>query len=272
MEKEIKMKFDKTNDIPKISIVTVCYNAGNKIEETILSVIDQTYNNLEYIIIDGASTDDSIEIIKKYAKGGSEFGKHKYCISNWISESDKGIYDAMNKGANLSNGEYIIYMNAGDTFVSLNILNDLSEMISNNSDVIYGDNLMVYNNAIIYHKAHFFSKYDINLPFNHQSALTKTNLLKLIPFDLNYKIAGDYNFFYKLYILGKRFQYIPMPIAYYSMDGISQQNIINTFREVSKIRGRKHNCNYYIQLTLLKLKSLLSRLLPQKLVNYYRSI
>ena len=99
----------------KNSIVTVSYNAVATIESTILSVINQTYSNVEYIIIDGGSTDGTVDIIKKYQDK----------ISYWISEPDQGIYDAMNKGLKIASGEWINFMNSGDSFVHTEVLENL---------------------------------------------------------------------------------------------------------------------------------------------------
>lgn len=118
------------NTPPLITIITVAYNAVKDIENTILSVLNQTYPNIEYIIIDGGSTDGTLDIIKKYEDK----------ISYWVSEADKGIYDAMNKGALKATGEWLNFMNAGDTFYDQQVLekvfkdNDWSD-----ADVIYGD-------------------------------------------------------------------------------------------------------------------------------------
>ena len=118
------------NHKPKISVITVVYNGEKYLEHTIQSVINQTYKNLEYIIIDGGSTDGTIDIIKKY----------KTKIDYWISEKDKGIYDAMNKGINVANSNsYLLFLNAGDSFYNNQTLKKIfQKYIDNNTGIIYG--------------------------------------------------------------------------------------------------------------------------------------
>lgn len=115
---------------PKISVVTVCYNAINDIEKTILSVINQTYSNIEYIIIDGGSTDGTMDIVNKY----------KDKIDVIVSEPDKGIYDAMNKGIDRATGDWINFMNAGDCFFNNVALENVfpRNYESVNFDILYG--------------------------------------------------------------------------------------------------------------------------------------
>lgn len=246
----------------KFSIITVCYNANDSISKTIESVLSQNFESVEYIIIDGRSTDGTVEIIKQYENK----------IDKFISEPDNGIYDAMNKGSRYATGDWILFMNSGDTFANENVLKDVAEKIQNESDVVYGDNLMVYKSKTIYHKAKFFSKWDINLPFNHQSSFVRTKLARENPFDLKYKIAGDYNFFYNLYKSEKKFQYIPIPIANYAMDGMSQDHVIKTFKEVCEIQKKKKNFNYLLALAYLRLKLIGQKLLPNTIVNTCRAI
>lgn len=95
------------NNLPRVSVITVCYNAVSAIQRTILSVLSQTYENIEYIIIDGKSTDGTLAIIKKYESR----------IAFWLSEPDNGIYDAMNKAIDKATGEWVLFMNADDEFV-----------------------------------------------------------------------------------------------------------------------------------------------------------
>ena len=100
---------------PKITIVTISYNIVTYIEKTILSVVNQTYPNIEYIVIDGGSTDGTLDVIKKYSDK----------ITYWVSESDKGIYDAMNKGIDAATGDWINFMNAGDVFYHNNVIDEI---------------------------------------------------------------------------------------------------------------------------------------------------
>lgn len=129
----------------KISVVTVCYNAVETLEETMLSVLHQTYPDIEYIIIDGGSTDGTVDIIKKYADR----------LAYWVSEPDKGIYDAMNKGIDIATGDYINFMNAGDKFYQHNTVASLLESftIMEPTTIIYGDTLVKHKNRISLNKA-----------------------------------------------------------------------------------------------------------------------
>lgn len=122
------------DDKPLISIITVVYNGEKYLEETIQSVINQTYDNVEYIIIDGGSTDGTLNIIRKY----------EHIIDYWISEKDNGIYDAMNKGLHLASGEWINFMNAGDTFWKSDSISSIlsGKYDLHNSDFIYSDTML----------------------------------------------------------------------------------------------------------------------------------
>jgi glycosyltransferase involved in cell wall biosynthesis len=122
--------------LPKISVITITFNAEALIEKTIQSVVNQDYENIEYIIIDGASTDSTLSIANKY----------KSQISKIISEPDRGLYDAMNKGITHSTGDFLIFMNAGDSFYSRNVISKIYQIDNGESDIYYGETMCLNEN------------------------------------------------------------------------------------------------------------------------------
>ena len=126
--------------LPTFSIITVTYNAGKVLEDTIQSVISQTYRNVEYIIVDGNSKDNTLEIIGKYPKH----------VSKMVSEPDKGLYDAMNKGIRMATGDYLCFLNAGDKFHEKETLQQIAETLKDKDlpDVIYGETAIVDEGVI----------------------------------------------------------------------------------------------------------------------------
>lgn len=171
----------------KISVITVCWNCVNEIEKTIKSVLEQTYSNVEYIVVDGASTDGTLEVINRY----------KERIDKVVSEPDKGIYNAMNKGVQLAIGEWCIFMNAGDKFVNNSVL---SEMFGLNhpletTKVYYGNTKFVYedHSCCSLRAVPVFPTILRCQPFCHQSAFYNIEDKRTPFFDEQYKIASDYN-------------------------------------------------------------------------------
>lgn len=215
----------------KISVITVCYNAVDTLEATMQSVLEQTYRDIEYIIIDGGSTDGTIDIIRKYED----------CIAYWVSEPDKGIYDAMNKGIKVATGEWVNFMNAGDRFVNEKILDRIFEKnIPQIVDVIYGNTLMRYMKRMIAVKVKELDYMRIGMPFCHQSSFVHNNVIEI--FDTSYRIAADYKFFYEFYLEKgvNAFMYIDMPIAIFdARDGISA-NVVRTYSEYLQVRKIKY--------------------------------
>lgn len=211
--------------LPFLSIVTINRNNASGLKKTLDSIIKQTSNNFEHIIIDGASTDNSTVLIKQYLKTPN----YSSNVTFWSSEPDKGIYDAMNKGIAHINGEYCLFLNSGDYFVNNKIIEKLIEFCTNsNADIIYG-------NAILYSsKREWKKKYPekIGLSFfannslNHQNCLIKTSLQKKYLFNTTYKILSDREFFVKA-ILNESyitFKYIPFIISKYECEnGISSK-------------------------------------------------
>ncbi len=190
-------------DKPLITIVTVVFNGVSTLEQTILSVINQTYDNIEYIIIDGGSKDGTLDIIKKYEDK----------IDYWQSEADKGIYDAMNKGVALSYGEWINFMNAGDIFFDDDVIHSLLEYMDIGIN-LFGNYYDKYEDCLV-NQGKIRNFYLKNIC--HQSILYKKSFLK--PYNLKYKMLADWN--ENLRIKRRNFHYINRNIAIYEGNGVS---------------------------------------------------
>ena len=232
---------------PLISVVTICYNAKNDLEKTILSVLSQTYQDIEYIIIDGGSTDGTVDIIHKYSER----------LFYWISEPDKGIYDAMNKGMDRATGSWINFMHAGDTFCDNEVIknifgyNDLSDY-----SVIYGDCYVSKLNQLQYLKASSMKKVHVQMPFCHQSSFIRKTRLR---FSIDLKIAADYQMIYEYYRMNgiSSFLYISKPISVFDATGISTTNNNLLQKEYGIVYKRTRNAYYYIYLCKQILKMVL---------------
>lgn len=243
---------------PKVTIVTVVYNGIDSIEETILSVINQDYTDKEYIIIDGGSTDGTIEIIKKYETR----------IDHWISEKDKGIYDAMNKGIIMANGEWVNFMNSGDYFFDYRTLSTIFSNISINSSirVLYGSVCFFNNNKLIVKQSRPLKSIKLEMPICHQSMLTRAAFLKSYLFDLKYKFASDYDQLYKIYndspngLLDTH-----CTISRITINGFSESNSIGTYLEYKSI-SRKYNKDFGVRMYFVY------RLTERVFVKYIKKI
>jgi len=204
-----------TDQKPLISIVTVVYNAASTLEATILSTIHQTYENFEYIIVDGGSTDGTLDIIKKYEDR----------IDYWISEPDKGLYYAMNKGINLANGDWINFMNSGDSFYQNEVLTEMFKQAHQDVDVIYGDVMFSFDGTNAVHvKARTLDYFWKGMPFVHQTSFVRTALMKKHPFDVYYKLIADYSSLYNMYLDGAKFKYLEKIVCNFRAGGLSDNN------------------------------------------------
>ena len=209
-------------NLPVISIVTVSYNAVATIEKTILSVINQTYPNIEYIIIDGGSTDGTVDIIKKYEDK----------IAYWVSEPDKGIYDAMNKGIRVATGEWINFMNCGDSFYQHNVIYEVFQR-KIQGDVVYGDTHIIEKWGAIVEKPMDLDCMKEITPFCHQSSFVKLERMKMQEFNLKYSICADRDFFYKLWKQQVSFSYVPIVISSFdkSIGSLSGDSPVQMMKE-----------------------------------------
>ena len=248
---------------PKISVVTVCYNAVNDIEKTILSVINQTYPNIEYLIIDGGSTDGTMDVVNKY----------KDKIDVIVSEPDKGIYDAMNKGGRMASGNYVQFLNAGDYLYDSNVFTKLfSDGVADNVDVIYGDTIYVMEYGTFYKVPEPIQKFDVTFPIAHPSTFVKQKFFDTLKFDLKFKIAADFKFLKTVFDNGGLFTYKRVPVSVFdSISGVSSQNVyqawldFNIVLQADKDKNWKIRC--FLKRNFINLKSkvyMLLRLLNEE--------
>lgn len=195
---------------PKISIITVCYNCKDDIEPTILSVLGQTYQNVEYIVIDGGSTDGTLEIIAKYRDK----------INVLVSEPDGGIFDAMNKGLKYATGIWINFMNAGDIFIGSETVKSIFQNKNHNKiGVIYGST--VTNEKISYPEAQSSLKYG-GIMACHQSIFYNREVCRSeLYYKTKHKYYGDIELTRRLYLKKIPFKKVPVIIANYKGGGFS---------------------------------------------------
>lgn len=228
----------------KISVVTVCYNAVALIEDTIKSVVSQSYPFVEYIVIDGKSSDGTTEIIRKYDDS----------ISYWISEPDKGIYDAMNKGIEAATGDYIIFMNAGDRFADKDVIAKASVQMGNNTVVSGRWNRCYADGRVKKASPKDLKAFKVEMPICHQATFIRLPYHKANPFDTSFKLSADYNFFYHAWSNGESFHYIDDTIVnFLEAEGASTDNITKSVMEREKawegeegLLLRKLNLKYQI--------------------------
>ena len=178
------------------------------IEQTILSAINQTYPNIEYIIIDGGSTDGTVNIIKKYMDH----------IAYWVSEPDKGIYDAMNKGGIRATGTFIQFLNAGDWLENEYVVEKIFKKNPKNVDVIYGDMIIRRSDGIYYAKAQDLSHFKCDFPLFHPSTFISKSIFISHLFDVSYRISADFKLLRDIYYEHRIFLYIPF--AFTNFDAV----------------------------------------------------
>jgi hypothetical protein len=203
----------------KISIVTICYNRAFDIEKTIKSVVNQIFEDIQYIIIDGGSTDGTLDVINKYK------GK----IDKIVSEKDHGVYDAMNKGLALATGDYVLFMNGGDSLYDQNVLIDLFSKAPE-VDLIYGEcmlvdehgtEIMLRSKSVNRPVPQSISKYTFLYGTNisHQSFIIRRSLTR--SFDQQYKISADVDWMIDTMSKCKSSYLYPRPISQFLTEGLS---------------------------------------------------
>ncbi len=216
----------------KLSVITINFNDFKGLQKTIESVINQTYLNYEFIIIDGGSNDDSKSVIERYQSK----------ITHWVSEKDNGIYDAMNKGILKSSGEYLLFLNSGDYLINSNVLKKVF-ILNPQEDVLYGELIFDFGNK---------NKKKAKLPKQltalhlfkdniwHPASFIKKELFKMYGYyNMTYKIAADYDFFFKTIVVNKvSTKYIDFPITVYDTSGLSSNSA--SLKKINDERKKIH--------------------------------
>lgn len=214
------------SDQSLISVITVVFNGAKLIEQTIQSVINQVHHNTEYIIIDGGSSDETVNIIKKYEDQ----------INYWVSETDHGISNAFNKGISLSFGSLVNILNSDDFYVGESILSDVISEYETSQQVFYfGSCFYVADQAISLIKgdANYAKKINYYMPhINHPTVFIKSKVLRYFAFSVNYKNCMDYHLFYRLTLNNIKGKVIEKPIAFFRAGGVSSIYYQKTRKEV----------------------------------------
>lgn len=263
---------------PDISIITIVKDDALALERTISSVSQQFLKSYEFIIIDGGSIDGTVDVISSHAD----------LVSSWVSEPDHGIYDAMNKGLAHATGDWVIFLNAGDTFANQEVLQRIfsdeslntSIFLSSESqdtehrvtssvhepgfistgpgdaDVIYGDSIADYGQFMIYRKAGLPSELWKGMFCNHQSMLFRRKLFYHREFRTDLLITGDHEFIYRIHSEGFPFAYLPIAVVTWHTRGVSNRSQVKSVVERYKMVKQFHQYSlsrkcYYLLLLLL---------------------
>jgi glycosyltransferase involved in cell wall biosynthesis len=236
---------------PLISVLTVARNAAEEIERTVKSVLNQTYDNVEYIIIDGASTDGTLDIIKKYSNR----------VDYWISEMDRGVYYGMNKGIDLASGDWINFMNSGDRFYKPDVIQQVVDECAQDIDFIYGDH--IYGDNLKSTKAAEFETLwqrlknkDFDVAWMggfpcHQSLFSRATVLKKYKYDVKYKLASEQNFLLTVYSNNHKYRKLDLVVSFYNKGGMSYKFQIRSLIERWRIL-RKFQKNYKMDAFFLR--------------------
>ncbi|WP_291404286.1 glycosyltransferase family 2 protein [Daejeonella sp.] len=202
---------------PKLSVITIVYNNVRDIERTVLSVLNQSYSNIEYLVIDGASNDGTMDILRQYESR----------ITKLVSERDKGIYDAMNKGLALATGDYVLFMNSGDEIYSSKTVENIFAS-GDDADIYYGETEM-FDDAWQSlgrrrHKApeaFTWKDFKYGMSISHQAIYIRKSLTE--PYDLTYKLSSDIDWILRAAKKAKKIVNVKAVVAKYLVGGMSKK-------------------------------------------------
>lgn len=245
----------------RYSIITINYNNGHGLQQTIDSVLGQVCRDFEYIVIDGGSTDSSVEILKKYDDK----------IHFWVSEPDNGIYHAMNKGVAHAHGEYCIFMNSGDCFYNQTVLERVNAA-DPTEDVVVGKVAIDLQDHIISPPPKgnltMYHLYSGSIP--HQGSFIKTDLLRQFPYDENLKISSDWKFFVQILIVNNgSIRYLDEFVARYDTEGLSSNNPKMMRQEKEDVMAALFPPRVLADYRTMKQSECLTQLLTPQLRQHY---
>jgi len=235
-QKILGMSFSNSPEFfPLLTVITVVYNNVKDIERTLLSVLGQDYPNIEYIVVDGGSTDGTLAVIEKYKSG----------IAKIVSERDKGIYDAMNKGIRLATGDYLLFMNSGDEIYAPNTVSNIFSSKAF-ADIYYGETEMIDHAGKSLgrrrHKVpeHFtWKSFKYGMSISHQAIYMKRSIVE--PYDEQYQLSADIDWILKAAKKAKSIVNTHQYVAKYLVGGLSKkrhrQSLMERFRIFTKYYG-----------------------------------
>lgn len=236
-----------SNEVPKISVITVCLNEEQRINETICSIVNQEYHDFEWIVIDGGSTDGTLKILDQYRSR----------ITKLISEQDQGVYDAMNKGIKIAQGEYCLFMNGGDKLYNRKSLYNFKNM-EKKADINYGGIIEVHQGGKVYEKLPYpvrcYKYYLYRRCLPHQSSFIKRSLFQQYGlYNTDYKVNADWEFFSRV-IVGKdvTVNFLQPIISVFYFDGLSSQTKGSQAmdQEVMRIRKKYYSIFYRVRVAV----------------------
>lgn len=257
-----------TKTAPVISIVTIVFNGEKHLEQTIQSVLDQNYPSLQYIIIDGGSTDHSLDIIKKYEKD----------LYFWVSEKDKGISDAFNKGIAHATGDIVGIINADDWYEPKSFERVARQM--GDADISFGDVQFWKNEQKEFIQKGNFDLLSKEITIIHPTVFVKRKAYETYGgFDLKYRCAMDYDLLLKLKVNQCRFEYLPFTIANMRWGGLSDSSWITGCRETMEIKNKyfpdhklRHRIYYLKHISAIQMAKTLSQLKLGFVTRIYRKL
>jgi glycosyltransferase involved in cell wall biosynthesis len=246
---------------PRISVITVSLNNRAGLEKTIISVLAQRDVTIEFILIDGGSTDGSLEIIRRYE------GQ----LTSWISEPDRGPYDAMNKGISFARGEWINFLNSGDVYSSPDSLAAIMPNLQKNDiDAVYGDSIADYGDFRVFRKAGPFKDIWKGMVFSHQALFMRKSILEKEKFDTGLKKIADYDLVLRCLKDPERVVYEPVTMVTCDAFGISNRRQAHIVRDYyrrakkSKILGIGRKSYYLKRFLYLSAIDIIKAIMPGK--------